>query len=95
MRPEMRPKNLDEYDYKHKILFLYLNRQQWRGRKLPMRLCFVKFVCQNKRIGTLEGACHVRPPWIPHWTVIKQVNITVNDQKILIKHLLYNQWLLK
>ena len=32
------------------------------GRGLPRRLCFVKFVCQNERTGSLGGACRVRPP---------------------------------
>ena len=31
------------------------------GRGLPRRLRFVKFVCQNKRIGSLGGARRVRP----------------------------------
>ena len=32
-------------------------------RGLPRRLCFVKFVCQNERIGSLRGAAHwVCPP---------------------------------
>ena len=26
------------------------------GRGLPMQLCFIKFVCQNERIGSLRGA---------------------------------------
>ena len=28
------------------------------GRGLPRRLCFVKFVCQNERIGSLGGGVH-------------------------------------
>ena len=30
-------------------------RQPRRGDQLPTRLYFIKFVCQNERIGTLTG----------------------------------------
>ena len=33
------------------------------GRGLPRRLHFIKFVCQNERIGSLRGdMCWVHPP---------------------------------
>ena len=32
------------------------------GHLLPMQLCFVKFVCQNERIGTHGGGAAGAPP---------------------------------
>ena len=34
----------------------------WGGRGLPRRLCFENFVCRNKRIWTLRGACAGHAP---------------------------------
>ena len=35
------------------------------GRRLPTRLCFIKFVCQNKRIGDPLGDAHWVNPLDP------------------------------
>ena len=39
------------------------------GPGLPRRICFVKFVCQSERIGSLRGGTRrVRPPLkMPMW----------------------------
>ena len=47
-----------------------------RGRQLPARLCFEKFVCQNARIGTLRGRAPAEPPLNPPMKAHRDEHIT-------------------
>ena len=42
------------------------------GRQLPTQLHFIKFVCQNERIGTLRG----RPPGAPLGSATEVVGVS-------------------
>ena len=58
--------------------------QPGRGCQLPRQLRFVKFVCQNERIGTpWGGGWYVLPPspWSRHWVTVPKEKVAPGQSR--------------